>query len=88
MQLSFLLFKLPLVILVMWITISFIWVSLGCIWLLLVLFGLMVVAILNVLAGVEPTHNRTPSPSKNIQGSHNQQTKQNQKQPHAKTALQ
>jgi hypothetical protein len=30
---------------------SFIWVSLGCTWLLLVLFGLLVVAALNVLAG-------------------------------------
>jgi hypothetical protein len=29
----------------------FVWVSLGCTWLLLVLFGLLVVADLNVLAG-------------------------------------
>jgi hypothetical protein len=35
--------------LVMWVT--HIWVSLGCTWLLLVLFGLLVVAALNVLPG-------------------------------------
>jgi hypothetical protein len=32
------------------VTISFIWLFLGCTWLLLVLFGLLVVAPLNVLA--------------------------------------
>jgi hypothetical protein len=37
-------------------------VSLGCRWLLLVLFDLLVVAALNVLAVVGPTHNRTPIP--------------------------
>jgi fatty acid desaturase len=50
----------------MWVTISFILVSLDCEWLLLVLFGLLVVAALNVLAGagvllcVHATHNRVP----------------------------
>jgi hypothetical protein len=49
----FLLLLLPLVILVMWVTISFIWVSLSYTWLLLILFSLLVVAALNVLAGGE-----------------------------------
>jgi hypothetical protein len=35
----------------MWVTISFIWVSLDCTWLLLALFGLLVVAAVNVIAG-------------------------------------
>jgi hypothetical protein len=49
-RVSFLLLQLPLVILVMWVTISFIWVSVGCTWLLL--FVLLVLSALNVLAEV------------------------------------